>query len=321
LSCVDIVGYSNANIDIVLKVDKIPDYDDKIKGKLIGKFPGGTMANYSCATSVLGLNSAWTGSLGKDSMGRLLVNDFNDYKVNIDTAQIRNDIETMFSVIMIDDKGERSIIVVPTFSEPKYLTSQQKKLIAEAKILYTAPYKEINFYNIAKYAKNNNTLVAVDIELTSNIKTSNIDKIVKMSDIVIFNQSVLSNLYDIKFRKDARFVRTKKILKQFISEENVLIIGVTMGKQGSILINKESSYYFKSFDINPLDTTGAGDCYNAALTFGLMQSWKLKKIGLFANAAGALASTEIGSRGYLPDFNTIERFINNCKTEKQVMEI
>lgn len=49
----DIIGVGDADIDIMLKVDHIPGHDEKVLGQMLGKFPGGMVANYLSAAGGL----------------------------------------------------------------------------------------------------------------------------------------------------------------------------------------------------------------------------------------------------------------------------
>jgi sugar/nucleoside kinase (ribokinase family) len=48
------------------------------------------------------------------------------------------------------------------------------------------------------------------------------------------------------------------------------------------------------FQVQEVDPTGAGDCFNAAFLVGLEQGWPLEQAARFACAAGALAVTKQG---------------------------
>jgi len=48
------------------------------------------------------------------------------------------------------------------------------------------------------------------------------------------------------------------------------------------------------FEVQEVDPTGAGDCFNAAFLVGLEENWPLEQVARFACAAGALAVTRQG---------------------------
>ena len=173
-----VVGYSNANIDIIIKVERLR-CDEKLKGSLLGKQPGGTMANYACAVSKLGIPAAWTGTLGNDQEAKLILENFQRHGVDTSTIRTVCDLPTMFAIILLDDSGERSIVVVPTIDEPVELTEEQLQLISRADVLYTGPYKGIPFYRVTEWARKNSTLVAIDVELTAELQK---EELIECSD-------------------------------------------------------------------------------------------------------------------------------------------
>ncbi len=304
----DVIGYSNANVDILLKVEKLPAHDEKIKGKLLGKLPGGTMANYACMVSKLGLKAGWTGTIGQDQAGQLLVADFIKYQVDVSTIRQLEDVATMFAVIMIDHTGERSIIVVPSFYEPA-LNKEQQAAIAQARLLYTGPYQETSFLAVAKWARQNDTLVAIDVELTAQLDLDEVKEICINSNIVIFNQAVIKKLYNLTYQEFSDWLAMAELLQKLVSEYQLNLAGITLGSNGCILVNRDHYYKFPGFKIEVIDTTAAGDCFNAALTTALLRGWELEKAGFYANAAGALATQGYGARGYLPGQQAIKDFL------------
>ena len=68
-----------------------------------------------------------------------------------------------------------------------------------------------------------------------------------------------------------------------------------MGEQGSLIIGEgEKKIEGPAFRVKPVDTTGAGDGWNAGLLVGLVRGWSLEKCVTVANAIGALVVTRRG---------------------------
>lgn len=77
---------------------------------------------------------------------------------------------------------------------------------------------------------------------------------------------------------------------------------VTLGANGARRYKKDGSHEeFKAFSVEALDTTGAGDAFCAALA--------VSDDPIFAGAAGALATREIGARSSLPTRSEVEALI------------
>jgi sulfofructose kinase len=71
------------------------------------------------------------------------------------------------------------------------------------------------------------------------------------------------------------------------------------------------------YEVDVVDTTGAGDVYHAGYLYGLLQGWQLVRRMEFATAAAALATTGLGARGHLPDRNEIDSLIRNARPVRE----
>jgi ribokinase len=48
---IDVVALGAASLDVVVQVPRLPGYDEKVFGRMLGQLPGGTMPNFACALS------------------------------------------------------------------------------------------------------------------------------------------------------------------------------------------------------------------------------------------------------------------------------
>ena len=74
----------------------------------------------------------------------------------------------------------------------------------------------------------------------------------------------------------------------------VEIVALKRGANGSSVYTEDGVTDVPSFKVEEVDPTGAGDCFDAAFVVGLSEGWPLETVALFANAAGALATTRLG---------------------------
>jgi sugar/nucleoside kinase (ribokinase family) len=72
-----------------------------------------------------------------------------------------------------------------------------------------------------------------------------------------------------------------------------------------------------AFKVKAVDTTGAGDGWNAGLLVGQLKGWDLKTCVTIANAVGALVVTKRGAITALPYKNELNSFLkqHNVKLE------
>ncbi|MGH9703260.1 MAG: carbohydrate kinase family protein, partial [Candidatus Acidiferrales bacterium] len=73
-------------------------------------------------------------------------------------------------------------------------------------------------------------------------------------------------------------------------------VAITMGSEGCLIATQNQRVREPAFSVRVVDTTGAGDAFMGGLSYALLQSWPLDRVGLFANACAALCCTKVGAR-------------------------
>ena len=87
---------------------------------------------------------------------------------------------------------------------------------------------------------------------------------------------------------------------------------IKMGEAGSIAKTKEGIFQQSAFRVLPLDTTGAGDCFNVGVVFGLLRKWDILKMLRFANALAAIVISRPREDGY-PTLREVEEYLDRWR--------
>jgi sugar/nucleoside kinase (ribokinase family) len=82
-----------------------------------------------------------------------------------------------------------------------------------------------------------------------------------------------------------------------------------LGREGVIALVDREILCVKGFEIDAVDTTGAGDVFHAGFIYGLLQNWEVRKILRFANGAAALKCGELGGRKGIRTLEEIHKFL------------
>ena len=69
---------------------------------------------------------------------------------------------------------------------------------------------------------------------------------------------------------------------------------VSMGEKGALILSGDNMMEVPGADVHVVDTTGAGDGFNAGLAVAIAQGWELVEAVKFANCAGALTCIKLG---------------------------
>ncbi len=91
---------------------------------------------------------------------------------------------------------------------------------------------------------------------------------------------------------------------------------VTLGEAGAVLVEGDMVQRLPAPRVAAVDTTGAGDTFNAAFVSATVAGLPLAERLRFANGAGALSVTGMGPRGCLPTANDVRSFIEHYSLAK-----
>ena len=304
----DILAIDRVALDIVLKVKRLPGHGEKELGDFVGRLPGGPAANFACAASRQGMRVAALATLGEDEAAQIIIDDFHDF--GVDTSYVRQDParQSNFTVILLEPSGERSIIAVP--AEPHiYETALLNELFPQCRALQTMPHGVDRFVRMGTMAQAAGTIVMVDIEATIMTDRAGLEKTLKCVDIASFNARGLVTISG----EEATIDGARKLLDLDLGPEMVV---VTLGSDGALVVTKEESHQVPGWKVDVVDTTGAGDTFNATFLTGLLQGQPLSECITRANAGAAMAVTGLGPRGCLPTQSEITQFLAQATQEE-----
>ncbi len=305
---IDAIAVSAASIDHVIRVRQLPAFDEKVIGALVGRLPGGTMANFACALSRLGGRAAWMGTVGGDPEGALLLQDFQRFRVDTRLARIDHRHHSNFTVIFLGPSAERAIVVVPSLRERLPAATRLRRTLTRARFLYLSPHDLRLAERLSEVARETGCRVAVEVEPTAGLTLARARSLLPYVDVLIFNRDGLATFLGVRGTISRRHAQrhARRLLAY-----GPRYVAVTLGRHGAVLAGPDTVVVHPGFRIDAVDTTGAGDCFSAALVLGLCRGWPLDMIAPFANAAAALSTTAVGPRGCLPSDRDVRRLLRS----------
>lgn len=84
---------------------------------------------------------------------------------------------------------------------------------------------------------------------------------------------------------------------------------VTLGERGAMAIDKDGVHHAPAFEVDAVDTTGAGDVFRAGFIYALLRGWPTDDILRFANAAAAVSCTRLGALAGIPALAEVETLV------------
>ncbi|MDR7559959.1 MAG: carbohydrate kinase family protein [Armatimonadota bacterium] len=304
----DAIACGAAAVDLVIRVPRLPAYDEKVVGALVGRLPGGTMANFACALARLGGRAAWMGTVGADPDGALLMQDFRRFGVDTRHVQVVRHQQTNFTVILLGRSAERAIVVVPSLRERLPPKRPLRQYLSTARFVYLSPHDLALAHRVATEAAAAGCRLALEVEPTAALTPARGSVLLPRTHLAVFNRGGLASFWGMNgVPRAGHAVRAARR----VLELGPQVVAVTLGRHGAILADSTRVVVHPGFRVRAVDTTGAGDCFSAALVLGLCRGWPLEQIAAYANAAAALSTTGLGPRGHLPRHREVVRFLRS----------
>ena len=103
-----------------------------------------------------------------------------------------------------------------------------------------------------------------------------------------------------------------------ILEMGVQSVIITLGAKGAFLYNQDFQECIPTFEVDAVDTTAAGDVFNAALAVAISEGTDLPEAIRFANKAAAISVTRIGAQASAPYRHEVEQYkLRHCEEERR----
>lgn len=288
---------------------------------------GGAPANVAASVCKLGIPSYFIGKVGEDIFGTFLLDTLKSLGVATDYVSTTTEGNTALAFVSLDKDGERSFTFYRKQCADSLLSKEDipKDVFNKNSIfhhgsisLISNPSKEATEYaidcalkagSIISYDPNIRLLLWPD---TESIKKT-IPEYFKYAHVIKLSDEEVEFLFNSS---------SDNIIRSLFTSETKLIL-VTQGKKGAIAYTPNKKMAIKGFNVNAVDTTGAGDAFMAGILYQLLfrnitldtidkaleDPSLLEEILLFANANAALTTTKKGAFAALPSLQEVEALI------------
>lgn len=261
------------NLDIVARADALPAPGQTVMGGTLAMYPGGKGANQALAASRLGASVSMIGRVGSDAHAGQALALLRAEGVDLAGVDTDPDHPTGVALINVGPGGENQIVVAPGANgalRPGHLPAIEGAVICQLEIpvetVQAAARAAPGFFAL-------NLAPALDVP----------DSLIERADLIVANET------------EAAFYGLDRLLKPGKR------LAVTLGARGAILHEGGTETVRAAPpEVTPVDTTGAGDTFVAALTLALIEGRSDSDALAFACAAGAASTLTHGAQSSLP---------------------
>ncbi|EJO5346792.1 ribokinase [Clostridium botulinum] len=293
------------NMDMVLKVDKMPKEGETILCNCFEKIPGGKGANQAVAAKRSGGDVYMISKVGEDENGIKLKEKLKEDNINIDYVFKDKENPTGVAIITVNYKGNNSIIVVSGANmQIKSEEIQKAFYVIEESEIVIAQF-ETPEHIILEAFKNAKKLGKTTILNPAPAKKID-ENLLKYTDIIVPNETeakVLTGV-DVANLEDA-----KKSAEVFFSKGVKWVI-ITLGNRGAAVISKNQATIVPAYKVNAIDTTAAGDSFIGALSTKIdsknITFKSLLEAVKFGNKVSSIVVQKKGAQPSIPYLEEVE---------------
>ncbi len=286
-----IVVAGSFNTDLTSYMERMPRPGETVHGERFVTGAGGKGSNQAVAAARLGADVSFIGRVGKDVFAELAYEIWDAEGVNRDFVRQDAEHATGVAPILVDGQGENMIVVV--LGANLRLTREDidaaRERIAEADVLIAQ--LEINLDMVA-YALKTAKELGLRTILNPAPAAQLPEGMLELADYLTPNETELESLGG-----SGRDVAAAA--RGLMTRPNQTAV-VTLGASGAQIVTESESKFVPAYAVDVVDTTGAGDAFNAGLAVALAEGMGLEAAVRLANAAAALCVTKPGTARSTP---------------------
>ena len=288
--------------DCFIWAPRLPRMGETVTGDRNGFYAGGKGGNQAVQCARLGAEVSMIGKVGVDPRGDFLLENLR--REGIRTEYVFREGETGTCCVHVDHAGHNAIIVAPLANETMRVEEVRR---AEAQITAS-------------------DILLVQLQVNEEAVTEALKIAVRAGIRTVLNpapaRAVPESYFDlVEFwtpnETEAEFFtgcaqngqapevwcRTAAECLRSKGARNVII---TLGEHGCFYSGAEGEALVPPYPVNAVDSTAAGDSFNAAFCVALAEGRPLPEALLRGNAAGALTASRHGSQPSMPDRQALE---------------
>ncbi|TYT63258.1 carbohydrate kinase family protein [Natrialba swarupiae] len=290
---VDVLTAGHVNWDVTLRVDRLPEPDGEAAIRSQRQSGGGSAANVATALSGLGLEAGLVGSVGDDDNGLLARRELEDAGVSLDGLRVVPDADTAVKYLLVDDGGEVAVLGNDGVNEAVGPEDLDDSRIRDADHVHLTSQRPETAARIATVASEAGSTISFDPG--RRLADRDYGETLAAADVLFANDREVAALLEDEYVGSA-------------FGDRVLV--VKHGSDGAKVHTPDGSYDHPGFDVDTVDTAGAGDAFAAGFIASTFAYDDVERALEYANACGALTARREGARS-APTAEAVAAFLGD----------
>jgi ribokinase len=299
------------NLDLVAMADHVPLPGETLTGNSFNTFHGGKGANQAVGVGRLGSRVSMVGMVGDDAFGVELRASLRKSKVDVRTVKTVTG-SSGVALINIGRDGQNNIVVVPGANGkllPKDISAHSALLRKAGMILTQLEIPLITLETLAVFAHRNKIPLMLDPAPARELPAG----VLQATTWITPNESETRILCGLGAHEPVTPETAARCADLLLARgpKNVVI---KMGSQGAFVAAADGTReMIPSFAVKAVDSTAAGDAFNAGFAVSLLRGKTPRDAARYASAVAAISVTRNGAQPSIPSAREVERFLKSQK--------
>lgn len=281
----------SSSMDLVVTSSRRPGAGETVLGESFKTVPGGKGANQAVAAARLGAEVHMIGRVGEDTFGTDILNNFEANGVNTQNVKPVTHLESGTAHIILAE-GDNSIVVVEAANRevtPAYVDEAVDVIRNADIVLIQQEIPEETVVHVSSLCAKFGTPLLLNPAPARAIS----QEVIEHASYITPNEHEAEILF--------QGVSPAEALRQYPNK-----LFITEGSKGVRYYDGEKEVLVPTYQVKAVDTTGAGDTFNAAFAVALAEGKPLQDSIRFANRAASLSVTKFGAQGGMPTRAEVE---------------
>lgn len=278
-------------MDLVVTSARRPGAGETVLGDSFKTVPGGKGANQAVAAARLGADVSMIGRVGDDAFGTAILNNFKANGVNTQNVKPVTHMESGTAHIVLAE-GDNSIVVVEAANRevtPAYVDEAAEVIQRADIVMIQQEIPEETVVRVSEICAQSGTPLLLNPAPARKVP----DEVIDNAAYITPNEHEAEILF--------QGMTPAEALRKYPNK-----LFITEGSNGVRYFDGEQEIVVPTYKVEPVDTTGAGDTFNAAFAVALAEGKPLQDSIRFANRAASLSVTKFGAQGGMPTRDEVE---------------
>lgn len=289
----------SANIDFVVRQERLPKLGETIRGSAFAIEAGGKGLNQAIGAARAGASVSFLGRVGRDEFGIRLESALRSEKINVERLIVDDDLATGVAQVSVFDNGDNAIVVVAGANGSVNWSAEDSRIVAGSAALVTQLERPLSLVRTAlKVARAHGVITA----LTPAPVTPGAVELLDLTDILFLNSGEASAMSG-----DSDPIRAALALS---GRAGLVVLTrggapTLVAREGRIVIVQPARA------VEVIDTTGAGDCFAGTFMASYVREEPLEACLRTATAAASLSVSQPGASISMPDRQEVEKLLSD----------